>query len=175
MQVRIMYVPPPLFKRLAFGAAEHNPDSNRKEATMFSYYMLLATTRLFLAPADALTLGPPCTNTNGLPQPRTTQDEPEAGPITRWQAPTYALALFDERLSRLSAARSVHSGCTGFDKPAPDLVPSLQPDDVTETRVVEAVTVRYDYVVRRDASRLPQPGLYSRRRTRPVEPTGFQS
>ncbi|KAL2173726.1 uncharacterized protein P884DRAFT_272946 [Thermothelomyces heterothallicus CBS 202.75] len=136
-------------------------------------YMLLVTPRLFPSPADALSLGPPCTNTSGLPQPRTTQDEPEPGPVTRWQAPTYALAPFDERLSRLSAARSVHSRCTGFEKSGLDLPNQQQPPHVTDTRVVEAVTVRY--VLRSDTSRLPQPGVLSRRRTRPVEPTGFQS
>ncbi|KAL2156702.1 hypothetical protein VTH82DRAFT_1447 [Thermothelomyces myriococcoides] len=135
------------------------------------FYMLLVTPRLFLPPADALTVEPACTNASRLPQSRATQDGPEPGPITSWQVPTYALAPFDERLSRLSAARSIHSGCTGFEKPVPD-IPSQEPH-LTDTRVVEAVTVRY--VLRSDASRLRRPGLHSARRTKPVEPTGSKS
>ncbi|KAL2192856.1 hypothetical protein P885DRAFT_81737 [Corynascus similis CBS 632.67] len=131
------------------------------------FYVLLVTPRLFLPPADALiTPGPSCTG--GLTRDSAAEDEqePGPGPITRWQAPTFDLATFDERLSSLSAARSDHSGCT-FTSQTPES--NQQP--LTDTLIPETITVKYI------PPKIPTRrfGTLSRRRTRPVEPTAFES
>ncbi|KAK4244093.1 hypothetical protein C7999DRAFT_35546 [Corynascus novoguineensis] len=132
------------------------------------FYVLLVTPRLFLPPADALiTPGPPCTG--GLTRDSAAEDEqePRSGPITRWQAPTFALATFDERLSSLSAARSDHSGCTFTSQ----TLNSNQQPVTTDTLISETITVKYI------PPEIPtqRSGTLSRRWTRPVEATAFES
>ncbi|KAH6857067.1 hypothetical protein B0I37DRAFT_369099 [Chaetomium sp. MPI-CAGE-AT-0009] len=125
--------------------------------------MLLVAPWLFPPRTNALTSpGPP--STTSLPQPRTTEDSP----IT--PVPTYALATFDSVLSSLSAARTAYPGCTFVQKAPPR--PPEQPLRLTDTnpQVTSVQTQSNDSsrvsVKRWDAAA---------RRTRPVQPTVFDS
>jgi hypothetical protein len=125
--------------------------------------MLLVAPWLFPPRADALagSLGP--ISTTALPQTKTTEDNP----IT--PVPTYALATFDRRLSSISAARTAYPGCT-FVKEAAQRPPE-QPLQVTNTNSGSQVPR-----VETDFSRFSiKAHDTAARRTRPVQPTVFDS
>ena len=124
--------------------------------------MLLIAPWLFPPRADALTSPGPIPTT-ALPQTKTAEDNI----IT--PVPTYALATFDKRLSSLSAARTAYPGCTFVEEAAQR--PPEQPLRVTATDSgsqisrVETEFNRFSIEARDTAAR----------RTRPVQPTIFDS
>jgi hypothetical protein len=133
--------------------------SPQPQNTMF-LGMLMATSWLFPPRTNALASPGPLPTTT-LPQPRTAEDNP----IT--PVPTYALATFDSRLSSISAERTAYPGCT-FVEEAPPRPPG-QPLQLTDTNPpVPRVKAESGRVSVKDYNTAP-------RRTRPVQPTVFDS
>lgn len=122
--------------------------------------LLLVAPWWFPQRADALASPGPISTTT-LPQTEAAEDRP----IT--PVPTYALATFDRRLSSLSAARTAYPGCTFVEEAAQR--PPEQPLRVTDASFqiprVETEVNRFSVKAHDTAAR----------RTRPVQPTIFDS